>query len=99
MNTICHIIILILGQFSLVGLASELCLNKENTKTLNSKSEIKSCKWIDPEKPSIVVKDTAGRLGNVMFGYLNLLFLKVSSVLSDHLHILCWIYKYFEFKL
>ena len=81
MNKVFHFIFLIIT----IVLASELCLNNENK---NSKSENKTCKWIDPEKPSIVVKDTAGRLGNVMFGYLNLLFLKVSSVSSEYLHTL-----------
>ena len=74
MNKVCHFIFLIIT----IVLASELCLNSENG---NSKSVNKTCKWIDPEKPSIIVKGTEGRLGNMMFTYLNLLFLKVSMTM------------------
>ena len=76
MNKVFHFIFLIIT----IVLASELCQNNDNK---NSKSENKTCKWIDPEKPSIMVKGTGGRLGNMMFTYLNLLFLKVRTYISN----------------
>ena len=35
-------------------------------------------KWIESEKPSIIVKGTAGRFGNILFTYMALLSIKVS---------------------
>ena len=50
---------------------NELCpdINKEN-----------SCHWAEPGKPSIVVRTTAGRIGNILFGYLILLGRKVNFI-------------------
>ena len=38
----------------------------------------KSCQWIEAKKPSIVVRTTAGRVGNILFDILVLLAHKVS---------------------
>ena len=51
-------------------------INETNEPEINKQ---RSCQWAEPGKPSIVVRTTAGRLGNCLFGYLILLGYKVST--------------------
>ena len=51
-------------------------INKTKEPEINKQ---RSCQWAEPGKPSIVVRTTAGRLGNCLFGYLILLGYKVSN--------------------
>ena len=53
------------------------CDKNDNCPDINKEN---SCKWAEPGKPSIVVRTTAGRIGNILFGYLILLGRKVSFI-------------------
>ena len=53
-------------------------INKINEQ-INETNKPRTCQWAEPGKPSIVVRTTAGRLGNCLFGYLILLGYKVST--------------------
>ena len=70
----------------LISISAQHCDKDENCPEINeiSKPEINeinkpTCQWAEPGKPSIVVRTTAGRLGNCLFGYLILLGYKVSA--------------------
>ena len=54
-------------------------INKPERNKINDINKPRTCQWAEPEKPSIVVRTTAGRLGNCLFGYLILLGYKVST--------------------
>ena len=65
-------------------------INKINEPEINEINEQiyeinkpRTCQWAEPGKPSIVVRTTAGRLGNCLFGYLILLGYKVSTNYSQ----------------
>ena len=78
----------------LISISAQHCDKDENCPEINeiNKPEInkineqiyeinkpRSCQWAEPGKPSIVVRTTAGRLGNCLFNYLILLGYKVST--------------------
>ena len=78
----------------LISISAQHCDKDENCPKINeiNKPEInqineqineinkpRTCQWAEPGKPSIVVRTTAGRLGNCLFGYLILLGYKVST--------------------
>ena len=77
----------------LISISAQHCDKDENCPEINeiNKPEInkineqipRSCQWAEPGKPSIVVRTTAGRLGNCLFGYLILLGYKVSTNYSQ----------------
>ena len=54
-------------------------INKPEINKINEINKPRTCQWAEPGKPSIVVRTTAGRLGNCLFGYLILLGYKVST--------------------
>ena len=62
-------------------------INKLEIKEINAQiyeiNKPRTCQWAEPGKPSIVVRTTAGRLGNCLFGYLILLGYKVSTNYSQ----------------
>ena len=70
----CHKYFIVLFQIIILVFCSEIC---ENSKEVKS-DLTKNCKWIEPDKPSIIVKGTAGRFGNILFTYMALLSIKVS---------------------
>ena len=70
----CHKYFIVLFQIIILVFCSEIC---ENSKEVKS-DLTKNCKWIEPDQPSIIVKGTAGRFGNILFTYMALLSIKVS---------------------
>ena len=79
----------------LISISAQHCDKDENCPEINEPeiNEIneqiyeinkpRTCQWAEPGKPSIVVRTTAGRLGNCLFGYLILLGYKVSTNYSQ----------------
>ena len=71
----------------LISISAQHCDKDENCPEINEIDKIneinkpRTCQWAEPGKPSIVVRTTAGRLGNCLFGYLILLGYKVSTCL------------------
>ena len=73
----------------LISISAQHCDKDENCPEINEINKIneqineinkpRTCQWAEPGKPSIVVRTTAGRLGNCLFGYLILLGYKVST--------------------
>ena len=70
----------------LTSISAQHCDKDENCPEINEinkqKNEINkpsTCQWAEPGKPSLVVRTTAGRLGNCLFNYLILLGYKVST--------------------
>ena len=56
------------------GICEEMCPKAEK----NESEQHQKCIWIEKGKPSIIVKGSSGRLGNVLFSYLILLGIKVT---------------------
>jgi len=63
------------------------CDKNDNCPDINKEN---SCKWAEPGKPSIVVRTTAGRIGNILFGYLILLGRKMEHGLHGFIPKLKW---------
>ena len=70
----CHKYFIVLFQIIILVFCSEICENSNIVKS----DLTKNCKWIEPDQPSIIVKGTAGRFGNILFTYMALLSIKVS---------------------